>query len=275
MRRRSRGTLMQGLRYCRGECLEQALLEVLRRSQRAASPPSLASHRIPLGLLLLSRQQLTGEQLRVALQMQREGNQDSGGKNSGSKNSEGNKKKIGLCLQDLGFVTEQQVTAALARQWSCPMLRTAPKAMEASRFPAIPNLLLESFQMIPVELVEASGTLLMAFSEGIDYTVLYAIEQMLGYRTEACFVSPSILQTSLQKLARRPGPGDVIFDRIKDAGECAGIIGSYSTAVRAEVVRLAQCGEHIWVRLERAQEKTVTLVMRRWNGSQLAVPSCQ
>jgi hypothetical protein len=257
---------MQGALYCRGECLEQALLDVLQRSQRAASPAGLAFHRIPLGLLLLSRQQLTGEQLRTALQIQKEGSQASGRKITGGKN-----KKIGFWLQDLGFVTEHQVTAALARQWACPMLRTAPKAMAASRFPAIPNLLLESFQMIPVELVEASGTLLMAFSEGVDYTVLYAIERMLGYRTEACLVPPSILQTSLQNLARRDGPGDVIFDRIKDAGECAEIIGNYSTMVRAEEVRVAQCGEHFWVRLERAQKETVTLVMRGWNNAPSSV----
>ena len=116
MRRRSRGTLMQGARYCGPECLEQALLRVLRRSQRAASPAGLAFHRIPLGLLLLSRQQLTGEQLRTALKLQRESSPASSGKNTGVTN-----RKIGFWLQDLGFVTEHQVTAALARQWSCPM----------------------------------------------------------------------------------------------------------------------------------------------------------
>jgi hypothetical protein len=270
MRRRSRGTLMQGARYCGPECLEQALLRVLRRSQRAASPAGLAFHRIPLGLLLLSRQQLTGEQLRTALKLQRESSPASSGKNTGVTN-----RKIGFWLQDLGFVTEHQVTAALARQWSCPMLRSAPKAMAPNRFPAIPNLLLESFQMIPVEFVEASGRLLMAFSEGIDYTVLYAIERMLGYRTEACLLRPSILQKSLENLGCRTGSGDVIFDRIKDAGECAEIIGNYCTMVRAEEVRVAQCGEHFWVRLERAQKETVTLLMRGWNQARPSALSAQ
>ena len=41
--------------------------------------------------------------------------------------------------------------------------------------------------------------MLMAFSEGIDYAVLNAIEQMLGYRTEACVVCPSTLQKSLEE----------------------------------------------------------------------------
>ena len=254
MRRRSLGVRMQGARYCRPECLERALLEVLGARpvpHRAATAP----HRIPLGLLLLSRQQLTAEQLRTALEAQR----------AAACGQNGNKRKIGAWLQELGFATEQQITAALARQWSCPILRAGTAAVGASRFPqlfpAIPVPLLESFQMIPVGLVEATGTLLIAFSEGVDYTVLLAIEQMLGYRTEACLVCPSTLQKSLQAL-EHGGSSDIVFDRMEDAGECAHIIGSYSAKVKAEEIRMARCGDHLWIRLERLRKEAVTLVLR-------------
>jgi hypothetical protein len=243
---------MLGARYCRTECLELALIEILSRADAVSRPAGVASHRVPLGLLLLSRQQLTAAQLRTALHAQRE---------ACSATIEKKKKKIGAWLQELGFATETQVTAALARQWSCPVLRAPPVAIAASRFPAIPTLLLESFQMMPVELVEATGTLLMAFSEGIDYTVLYAIEQMLGYHTEPCLVCPSTLQKSLQALTRHRST-DVVFDRMEDAGECAHIIGNYSVKVNAEEVRVARCGEHLWIRLERLRQEAVTLVLR-------------
>jgi hypothetical protein len=270
MRQRSRGVRMQGARYCRTECLELALLEVLN------SPPqrgTVAVRRIPLGLLLLSRQQVTAAQLRTALAAQRQAGCSQSDNANQSKNR--NKKKIGAWLQELGFATEPQVTAALARQWSCPVLRAPALEIAASRFPAIPRLLLESFQMMPVELIESTGTLLIAFSEGIDYTVLYAIEQMLGYRTEACLVCPSTLRKSLQGLARRREAGDVVFDRTKDAGECAYIIGNYSAKVKAEEVRVAWCGEHLWIRLERMRQEAVTLVLRAPDSCQLPVASSQ
>jgi hypothetical protein len=251
MRRRSRGVRMRGERYCRTECLELALLEFFGQARPVTLRANVASHRIPLGLLLLSRQQLSAAQLRSALEAQR------------AAGSEGkSKRKIGAWLQELGFSTEQQVTAALACQWCCPVLRTAPGAMGASRFPPIPLLLLESFQMMPVELVEATGTLLVAFSEGLNYTVLYAIEQMLGYRTEACLVCPSILQKSLQAQARRGVSRDVVFDRVEDVGECVRIIGNYSAKVRAEEVRFARFGEHLWIRLERLHHEAVNLLLR-------------
>jgi hypothetical protein len=243
MRRRSRGVRLQGARYCRTECLELALTDFLARpvSRRGV----VASHRIPLGLLLLSRQQLTAEQLRAALAAQRSAGQG----------------KIGAWLLELGFASESQVTAALARQWRCPVLLSGANLMDAGRLPAIPALLLESFQMMPVELVEATGTLLVAFSERIDYTVLYAIEQMLGYRTEACLTCPSTLQKKLQALAPQRGSSDIIFERMDDPRECARIIGNYSAKLGAVEVLVARCGEHLWIRLERLRQEAVNLVL--------------
>ncbi len=246
LRPRSQGVRMQGLWYCRAECLERALCEVLERGRPMARRGDAAPHRIPLGLLLLSRQQLTPAQLRTALDLQKTAGHG----------------KIGEWLQHLGFATEREITAALARQWCCPVLRTGLESMGGSRSFPIPLLLLESFQMIPVEFAEATRTLLIAFSQGIDHTVLYAVEQMLGYRTEACFVCPSTLRKGLQALEQRRETNDVVFERMEDVRECARIIGSYSTKVGAEEVRLARCGRHIWIRLERLRRETVNLVLR-------------
>jgi hypothetical protein len=259
---------MQGMEYCRTECLERALLEILGQTK----PPRRdvpASHRVPLGLLLLSRQQLSAEQLRAALEAQRKAC------------GEAKPKKIGVWLQELGFTAEAEITGALARQWACPVLRSAPMDIAASRFPSIPTVLLDSYQMFPVELVETTRTLLMAFSERIDYTVLYAIEQMLRCRTQACVLSSSIMRKSLDMVAQRAG-ADVVFDRMESAGECARIIGSYTAKVKAEEVRMSRCGEHLWIRLERLGQEAVTLVLRApfsssqlKSSSQFSVPSSQ
>jgi hypothetical protein len=85
---------------------------------------------------------------------------------------------------------------------------------------------------------------------------------MLGYRTEACFVSPSILQKSLQEMARQGDANDVVIEHAEDADECARIVGNYSAKLGADEVRFAHCGEHLWVRLARAQKETINLVLR-------------
>jgi hypothetical protein len=188
---------------------------------------------------------LSAGQLRTALDLQR---------NSGYG-------KLGEWLQRLGFVTEWQVTTALARQWACPILRDTPPTLGESRITSIPLLLLESFQMIPVLFAAASKKMLMAFSEGIDHTALYAVEQMLGCQTEACFVCPSILKRGLRSLGQIRA-GDVVFDGVEDIPECAGIIGNYASKIGAEEIRLTRCGTYVWVRLERRHCETLNLVLR-------------
>jgi Type II secretion system (T2SS), protein E, N-terminal domain len=240
----SPGVRLQGAWYCRTECLELAICAMLDRDN---APPvrSTAAHRIPLGLLLLSRHQVTADQLRTALDLQRA---------AGSG-------KIGEWLQHLGVVGQEQVTGALARQWSCPVLRIRSSGIVAHNFTSIPLALLEASQMVPAEFVEATGSLLMAFSNAVDYTALYAIDQMLGCRTEACFVCPGVLQEELQAILQVRRPTEVVFDRIEDAGECARIISSYSGKMGAEAVRLIRVGKHVWIRLERPLRETVNLIL--------------
>ncbi|HVI07950.1 MAG TPA: hypothetical protein VND65_06615 [Candidatus Binatia bacterium] len=245
LRERPRAVELERILYSHTACLERGLVELMESAPFARSTAP-AGHRVPLGLLMLSRQQITAENLRTALARQRAGGRG----------------KIGEWLRELGFATEAQVTAALARQWSCPVLKVEKAAIAPSRFPAIPTLLLQTFAMVPVELVEATKTLLMAFSEGIDYSVLYAIERMLGYRTEACLACPSLVEKSLEALARRRIARDVVFDRIDNRGESARIVASYAARMKAERLRLARCGAHFWIRLERGREEGVNLVLR-------------
>ena len=147
---------MGGSWYCLEGCLERALAEAIRRTPSAVRKTA-GAHRIPLGLQLLSRDQLTAEQLRTALAAQR-----SAGCG-----------RIGEWLQALGFVTEQQITAALARQWACPVLQSENLPPQLDSTFEIPVALLEAFAMVPVNYVAATRTLFIAFSDGIDYGVLF------------------------------------------------------------------------------------------------------
>jgi hypothetical protein len=247
LRGKPRGVVIQGLRYCREDCLERALTDALRRVRSPLSRAT-APHRIPLGLLLLSRQQLTVEQLRTALATQRAAGRG----------------KIGEWLLALGFVSEQQLTAALARQWSCPVLRPNSLNMSVAtrRAPQIPVTLLEDFVMLPVDYVESTETLHIAFGEGIDYSVLYAIEQMVGCHTEVCMVAPSFVRERLQALSGHRGESEVVFDRVADGEEFSRIIRSYCIRLSAAEIRLAGCGPHLWVRLLRPSRPPLDLLLR-------------
>ena len=234
-----------GRRYCLRQCLEHALAETLRGTRSA---PKLAafSHRVPLGLFLISRQQLTAEQLQTAVTAQRAAGHG----------------RIGDWLQALGFVTEQQVTAALAWQWACPVLRPSFFPFDPRRAPQIPVSLLESFGMVPVAYAESPATLHIAFGERVDYTALYAIEQMLGCHTEPCLVVPSFVRACLDTLSTQRGDTEIVFESLPDRSEFSRIIRSYCVRLTASEVRLVPCGPHTWARLWRASHPPLDLVLR-------------
>lgn len=240
-----KGTIcLQGARYCALQCFERALQQACFRVSSAATAARPVQHRIPLGLLMLSRGQLTNQQLRSALEVQAV---------SGH--------RLGECLERLGFATEQQVTAALGLQWACPvlMLRDNPDWACAR---LLPYRLLEHFRMLPVQFVAATRTFYLAFCDGIQYHALYAIEQMLDCRTEACLISRSAMERALERIGHEPRPGDFLFEGWRQAPEIARITGSYVLKLGAREVRIAGCGGLIWVRL-RADRDIAHLLFRQ------------
>jgi len=220
-------------------------LHAAMQTAGSSALPKSAGHRIPLGLLLLSRKQVTEEQLRTVLAVQR-----SAGRG-----------RIGEWMQDMGFASEEQITAALARQWSCPLWQIQASPLKAVVVPQIPILLLNLFHMIPVSFIAATATLHMAFAGGIDYSALYAIEQMLDCRTRPCLVPPSLLRESLLTLEKR-APTDFVFDRVSGIAELVGIVSNYAVRVSAREIRLASCRSYTWVRIECASGQILNLLLR-------------
>jgi hypothetical protein len=245
MRGRRQQIVVQGLRYCVETCLDGALRDALAEASRRTEHPAV-THRVPIGLLLVSRQQLTPGQLRAALEAQRAAGRG----------------RIGEWLQGLGYATEEQVTTALARQWSCPVLRTDSLALLSRRIPPLPLTLMRWLAVAPVDFVEPTRTLHLAFSDGLDYTVSYAIERMLECRTEPCLVQPSRLQRHFKHVAESRTDGEVLFQTLHDISEIVRVVRSYALRVGALEIRLTGCGPHLWVRLLRPDRNPVDLIVR-------------
>jgi hypothetical protein len=175
--------------------------------------------------------------------------------------------RLGEWLQALGFSSEVQITAALARQWSCPLLRASSSVSIERRAPQIPLSLLEHLSMIPVNYVESTRTLHLAFSEALDYTALYAIEQMTGCHTEACFATPTLVRTGLAALSPTRGESEICFDNELENSEISRIIRSYCSRLRASEIRLARCGSQVWARLSRHARPPLDLILRSAQNS--------
>ncbi len=259
------GTFLQGVFYCRPQCLETALLGQLSRLRgMVPSPPP--PNRIPLGLLMVARGKLTYLEVRAALEAQRRARYG----------------KIGEWIEKLGFASEQEVTTALGLQWGCPVASSFdPSTIHSPG--SIPLPILEAFQMLPLNYVASTNTLYLAFGERVDHAALYAIEKILDCRTQPCVAGRKSIARQLDAMRQLPRPSDVEFGPMNNLSEMARIASSYTARLTPEKVRLSRIGRFIWLRLEvasdvgsKARNKTrsitTNLVFRLPNDSPRPLP---
>jgi hypothetical protein len=222
--------------FCSPECFEQGartkIVELLSSRHRQEKPPAL---RMPLGLLLVSREILTHEQLKIALEQQR-----ASGMN------------LGEAVQELGFATEQQVTAAVAAQWACPVFTLGDRPLPAQV--RIPRRLLEQYGMLPVHYAEVGKGLMVGFVSRVQHHILYTIEHITGCSARPCFITASEYRRGIQLCNLTATENEILFDRASGTGEIAGLVRNYVNQIGAERARFGMCRDYLWVRVAGRQE---------------------
>ena len=237
-----RGVWLRGSWFCSDTCMQSEIERVVERFLFKEHSPALASHRMPLGLLMLSRGFVNAEQLRTALRAQRQRQND----------------KIGHWLQHLGYVTERQVVASLALQWATPVLAFPAEALPES---TVPWEFWKALRIMPVRFAPTKHLLYVAFSDPVDHGVLRAIEHMTGWSTSACVVSDQAMNRLLSKVRPSDKDSTHTFENVVEPAEMARIVASYAGRLSATEVKLTECGPYIWVRLH-ADRKDSDLVFR-------------
>ncbi len=237
--------------YCGALCFEQVIRGKIEELMTSPNKPAKAhSSRVPLGLLLLSRGILTSEQLRLALEHQRLNGLD-----------------FGAAAQQLGFATEEQVTAAVAAQWACPVFPLGDRLLDVQM--RIPRQFLDLYGMLPVHYSENERRLLIGFVRGVQHQVLYTIEHITSCTVAPCFITAREYEYHLNSPSS-PFLGDheLVFDRIVDTAEMARTIANYVVQLAAERVRLGKCRDYLWARIwGRKQEIDLLFSVQSIRGS--------
>ena len=234
--------------YCSSACFTSAAEAEV--SELLKSGWGNGSHiaRMPMGLILMSRGLLTSTQLREVTSEQKE----VGG-------------EIGDLLVRNGSVSEGQIAAVRATQWGCPLF-AMPKHLARTHI-RVPSTFIQLCSAVPVHLVDTAKVLLVGFVHGIDYGLLYAIEQIIGCTTQPCFVTESDFQFQMRRLAEfdkncdRSIPPEVNFDAVHTVEEIASILCSYGVDLEADEVALARCKDHLWARLS-CDNRKVDLIFK-------------
>jgi hypothetical protein len=241
-----------GSNYCFPDCFERELRRCLQRLSLPSSAPRMAPRRLPIGLLMLSRGVVSSEQLHQALQRQKQAGV----------------RRIGEWLSEMSFAREPDVAAALAMQWSCPLIRKLPPVTDKC---GLPTYLSCAFRMVPFHFSSATRSLHIAFADEIAYHVLVAIERMLELKTEASLTTRLELDAALARMEESKRPAEKVFEDVRGLEEIVRVVSGYAGGLRASEVRVVTCGDFFWVRMLGSAVSTDLIFSRKklcvdWNS---------
>src|SRR5262244_46761 len=135
-----------------------------------------------LGDLLVKERIITTEQLDKALRAQKE---------------KGASARLGSTLVQLGFVTDEEVTNFLSRQYGVPAINLQYFEIDASVVKLIPEETAKRYQILPLSRVGASLTIAM-----VDPTNVFAMDDikfMTGFNIEPVVASESAIMDAIDK----------------------------------------------------------------------------
>jgi type IV pilus assembly protein PilB len=155
-----------------------------------------------LGDLLVKEKIITPEQLQQAIKVQKEQNC-----------------RLGSALVKLNFLTDEDVTNFLSRQYGVPAINLSYFEIDASVVKLIPYDTAKRYQILPLSRVGASLTIAM-----VDPTNVFAMDDikfMTGFNIEPVVASESAILEGIEKAygASKEDDLDQVMQSISDMGE--------------------------------------------------------
>jgi len=135
---------------------------------------------VRIGELLLKEKRITPAQLQEALNYQK----TSGG-------------KLGLNLVTLGFVTDEEITALLSKQYGVPSINLTQFEIDASVIKLIPAETAQKYHILPLS--RSGATLTIAITDPTNVFAMDDIKFMTGYNVEPVVASESAVLAAIHK----------------------------------------------------------------------------
>jgi type IV pilus assembly protein PilB len=135
---------------------------------------------VRIGDLLLKEKRITPAQLQEALNYQK----TNGG-------------KLGLNLVKLGFVTDDEITSLLSKQYGVPSINLAQFEIDSSVIKLIPADTAQKYQIVPLS--RSGATLTIAITDPTNVFAMDDIKFMTGYNVEPVVASETAVTEAIKR----------------------------------------------------------------------------
>ena len=159
-----------------------------------------------LGDLLVKERIISQDQLEKALKAQREAGPNA---------------RLGSMLVKLGFVTDEEVTNFLSRQYGVPAINLHYFEIDSAVVKLIPEETAKRYQILPLSRVGASLTIAM-----VDPTNVFAMDDikfMTGFNIEPVVASESAIMEAIEKAYGQPVAEENVDELLASMGDEADV----------------------------------------------------
>ncbi|GMW01120.1 MAG: serine/threonine-protein kinase PknF [Candidatus Hydrogenedentota bacterium] len=144
------------------------------------SPPKVVTGR-RIGDLLVEAGVITDEQLQMALQQQRKGQE-----------------RLGMTLVRLGFADEELIANALSDQMAVPRASFETRSFDVALAKSIPRVFCESHKCLPI--CRIVGQVIVAMADPMDFATLNELEQLLEAAVEPRVATASGIMSAVERV---------------------------------------------------------------------------
>src|SRR5687767_10301872 len=149
---------------------------------------------VRIGELLLKEKRITPAQLQEALNYQK----SNGG-------------KLGMNLVKLGFVTDEEITSLLSKQYGVPSINLSQFEIDAAVIKLIPSETANKYQIVPLS--RSGATLTIAMTDPTNVFAMDDIKFMTGYNVEPVVASETAVAEAIQRYYPATPPPRAVSER--------------------------------------------------------------
>src|SRR5499427_1249659 len=152
---------------------------------------------VRLGEILVKEALITQDQLQKALEFQR----SNGG-------------KLGSCLTKMGFITDDDITGVLSRQYGVPSINLKYYEVDAAVIKLIPQDTAVRYQIVPLSRV--GSTLTIAMTDPTNVFAMDDIKFMTGFNVEPVVASETAIAEAISKFYGEAESEEQLTKAMKD-----------------------------------------------------------
>src|SRR5437870_2604829 len=179
-----------------------------------------------LGEILIKESLITSEQLKQALEYQKQ----HGG-------------RLGSCLMKMGFITDDEITAVLSRQYGVPSINLKYYEVDAAVVKLIPQDTAVRYQIVPLSRV--GSTLTIAMTDPTNVFAMDDIKFMTCFNVEPVVASESAISEAIAKF----------YGEAESVEELSKVMKDLTGAEAEDLELAAEVEETDLATLERAAEE--------------------